>query len=174
MRIHTHSIFQFIQLYLIGYCLILTGCQSIHLTTRVHQTIRYVIPEDIEDKRKLVLEEAIKLIGTPYCKGGITPFCSDCSGFVTQVFRSIGVKAPRTAHDQYLAYGSEDIIPEPGDLIFFRYANNERISHVAIYGGNEYIIHASEKKGVIVTTLTYMRKHIVGYGRLPIQEFSSK
>jgi cell wall-associated NlpC family hydrolase len=134
----------------------------------------YSIPEYLESERKIVLEEALKFIGTPYCYGGKTPFCSDCSGFVLQVYKKIGITTPRTAHDQYVLYGGEDIIPEPGDLLFFRYAKQGKIAHVGIYAGEDFIIHASEKKGVILTTLEYMRKHIVGYGRLPLQEISSK
>jgi len=91
-----------------------------------------------------------------------------------QAYRSVGIATPRTAHDQFLKYASEDVIPEPGDLMFFRYADKGNIAHVGIYAGDDYIIHASEKKGVVLTTLEYMRKHIVGYGRMPIQEFSSK
>ncbi|MFM6955775.1 MAG: C40 family peptidase [Ignavibacteria bacterium] len=154
------------------------GCGSIVKISsngNVKNTVpHYSIPDYLEPERKMVLEEALAFIGTPYCYGGKTPFCSDCSGFVLQVYRKIGIKAPRTAHDQYLSYASEDVIPEPGDLIFFRYAKQGNISHVGIYAGEEYIIHASEKKGVILTTLDYMRSYIVGYGRMPIQEFSSK
>lgn len=134
----------------------------------------YVIPDYLEPMRKTVLQEALRYIGTPYCYGGKTPFCTDCSGFVMQAYRSVGIATPRTAHDQFLKYASEDVIPEPGDLMFFRYADKGNIAHVGIYAGDDYIIHASEKKGVVLTTLEYMRKHIVGYGRMPIQEFSSK
>lgn len=165
---------------LLGFCLMLfaSGCSAL-LKTPTNGFAKngmplYSIPEYLEPERKIVLEEALRFIGTPYCHGGKTPFCSDCSGFVLQVYRKIGIKTPRTAHDQYLSYASEDVIPEPGDLIFFRYAEQGRIAHVGIYAGEDYIIHASEKKGVILTTLDYMRKHIVGYGRMPIQEFSSK
>ena len=91
-----------------------------------------------------------------------------------QAYRTVGITTPRTAHDQFLKYASEDVIPEPGDLIFFRYADKGKIAHVGIYVGDDSIIHASEKKGVILTTLEYMRSYIVGYGRMPIHEFSAK
>ncbi|MFZ9760322.1 MAG: C40 family peptidase [Candidatus Kapaibacteriota bacterium] len=155
---------------------ILAGCQSLHVATtgKKHSMPEYVIPEYLEPIRKTALEEALRYVGTPYCYGGKSPFCTDCSGFVLQVYRTIGIKTPRTANDQYLAYASEDVIPEPGDLIFFRYAEKGNIAHVGIYAGEDFMIHASEKKGVVLSTLTYMRKHIVGYGRMPIQELSAK
>lgn len=174
--------------HIIKYALgIITGCFLLFLSSGCTSVLKspgngivktempaYAIPEYLELERKIVLEEALKFIGTPYCYGGKTPFCSDCSGFILQVYRKLGIKAPRSAHDQFLAYASEDVIPEPGDLIFFRYADKGKIAHVGIYAGDDFIIHASEKKGVILTDLTYLRKHIVGYGRMPIQEFSSK
>lgn len=153
-----------------------SGCQSLHMASsgKKQSVPNYVIPEYLEPMRMTVLQEALRYIGTPYCYGGKTPFCTDCSGFVMQAYRAVGITTPRTAHDQFLKYASEDVIPEPGDLMFFRYADKGTISHVGIYAGDDYIIHASEKKGVVLTTLEYMRKHIVGYGRMPIQEFSSK
>jgi len=153
-----------------------SGCQSLHVASsgKKQSVQNYVIPDYLEPMRKTVLQEALRYIGTPYCYGGKTPFCTDCSGLVMQAYRSVGIATPRTAHDQFLKYASEDVIPEPGDLMFFRYADKGNIAHVGIYAGDDYIIHASEKKGVVLTTLEYMRKHIVGYGRMPIQEFSSK
>ncbi len=179
MRKTSHIILHLFGLsFAISLLLFASGCVSI-LKSPPNVIVKndistYSIPDYLEPERKIVLAEALQFIGTPYCNGGKTPFCSDCSGFVLQVYRKIGIKAPRTAHDQYLLYASEDVIPEPGDLIFFLYAEQGKIAHVGIYAGDDYIIHASEKKGVILSTLEYMRKHIVGYGRMPIQEFTSK
>lgn len=153
-----------------------SGCQSLHIASsgKKQSVPNYVIPDYLEPMRANVLQEALRYIGTPYCYGGKTPFCTDCSGFVMQVYRTVGITTPRSAHDQFLKYASEDVIPEPGDLIFFRYADKGKIAHVGIYVGDDSIIHASEKKGVILTTLEYMRTYIVGYGRMPIHEFSAK
>lgn len=167
------------QIYIVPLCLslvLLTSCQTLHVATMGKKLAipEYVIPDYLEPMRKTVLNEAMRYIGTPYCYGGKTPFCTDCSGFILQAYRSVGIITPRTSHDQYLAYSSEDVIPEPGDLIFFRYAEKGNIAHVGMYAGEDFMIHASEKKGVILTNLEYMRKYIVGYGRMPIQEFSAK
>ena len=161
-------------------CLAFSGCSSLFsigsgaMRPNSNQQTSIIIPEELDPSRKKILEEASILLGTPYCLGGKTPFCTDCSGFMQQVFGKLGIAMPRTAHDQFLQFGSEDFIPEPGDLLFFRYAAEGRIAHVGIYAGNDMMIHASEKKGVIATSLEYMRSYIVGYGRVPIQEFSAK
>lgn len=155
---------------------ILPGCQSLHMSTMNTSTRKtsFDIPEYLEPIRKTVLSEAIRFIGTPYCYGGKTPFCTDCSGFIVQVYRTVGIVTPRTAQEQFLSYASEDVIPEPGDLLFFRYSGNANVSHVGIYLGEDMMIHASEKRGVVISSLEYMRPFIVGYGRMPIHEFSSK
>ena len=65
------------------------------------------------------------------------------------------------------------MIPEeeakPGDLVFFKV--NDRIVHVGLYTGNNMMIHASTKSGVITQDLKkyyyYSKKeNIAGYGRI--------
>lgn len=82
--------------------------------------------------------------GTPYLWGGRSPLGIDCSGFVQNVFKIIGVSLPRDASQQAL-YGNEinifkDI--QPYDLLFFSNKEN-RIIHVGIALSDQRIIHAS-------------------------------
>ena len=103
-------------------------------------------------KQKLIIEEAEKWIGTPYCWGGESFDCADCSGFVMTVFSKNGIELPRTAQQQF-DFGKKVSIDnaKAGDLIFFRKSN--KITHVGIYVGNRTFIHASSSKGVIIQDL---------------------
>jgi murein DD-endopeptidase len=89
-----------------------------------------------------VTVRAIALIGTPYRYGGSTPAGFDCSGLVQYVYSGVGYKLPRTAQEQFDASKPIDLRElVPGDLLFFR-TSGRRISHVAIYAGENRFIHA--------------------------------
>jgi cell wall-associated NlpC family hydrolase len=107
---------------------------------------------NLSKKQRRIIEEAENWIGTPYCWGGESKDCADCSGFVMEVFSSTGVKLPRTAELQY-EFGKKVSLEnaKPGDLIFFSKSN--KITHVGIYVGNKTFIHASSSKGVMMQDL---------------------
>lgn len=76
-----------------------------------------------------VLEEAAKYVGTPYLAGGSTPDGFDCSGFVSYVFRALGVSLPHSSAAYYnIGTRVSAADAQPGDLIVSR-------GHVAIYAG---------------------------------------
>ncbi len=120
-----------------------------------------------------VIKEAERWIGVPYKWGGRDSAGTDCSGFVQSVYKTFGLSLPRTASDQY-SY-SQMIAEEeavPGDLIFFRI--DDKIVHVGLYAGNNRMIHASTKAGVIFQDLNkylyYTNKtNIAGFGRVATQ-----
>jgi cell wall-associated NlpC family hydrolase len=120
----------------------------------------------IKPARLSVILEAESCIGIPYKYGGTTKSGFDCSGFVQSVFDKCGISLPRTSQQQYTyttRISTDEL--EPGDLIFF--GNRSGISHVAIYGGNGYMIHASTSNGVIRQDLDdYLSyQSVQGYGR---------
>ncbi len=85
----------------------------------------------------------------------------DCSAFVQRTFRDrLNIKIPRTTALQSNV-GKEISINEleMGDLIFFKTGFNTR--HVGIYLEGGKFLHASTKRGVIISRLDniYYSKH---------------
>jgi cell wall-associated NlpC family hydrolase len=85
-----------------------------------------------------VLAVASRYLGVKYRYGGSSPIGWDCSGAMQYIYNQIGVKLPRTAHQQMLA---SHRIPRsqarPGDLVFMISAGTAY--HVGTYaGGNQF------------------------------------
>lgn len=90
-------------------------------------------------------------IGIPYCRGGATNSCVDCSGFVQQVFAALGIPLPRTSAEQArLGYAVAEPLA-PGDLVIV--SVSDRVRHVAIYLGHGQVAHASGRRGVVIEPL---------------------
>ena len=114
-----------------------------------------------------IVREAQSWIGTPYCYGGESRDCSDCSGFTMNVFVRSGISLPRTAADQYeFCVKTNSKHAMVGDLIFF--GSKKKVNHVGIYVGNRMFVHASSSRGVVCESLDldYYAKHFIGYGRV--------
>lgn len=118
--------------------------------------------------RKLI-ESVTSWLNTPYKYGGNTQQGTDCSGFVQQViFEVYGVSLARSAADIYAQckkINRADL--KEGDLVFFK-INTPKVDHVGIYLTDEYFIHASTQKGVIISNLseTYYAKYFYSAGRI--------
>jgi len=114
-----------------------------------------------------IIDEAESWIGTPYVYGGNSRNGIDCSALVCQVYQSVGETVPRTSQQQFDFVKQIDFIEKkPGDLLFFK--NNRAISHVGIYVGNGYMIHASTSSGVIKQSIfeSYFMDKLAGVGRV--------
>jgi len=90
------------------------------------------------------VDYALGQLGLPYVWGGDGGADGgfDCSGLTAAAYAAAGIQIPRTAHTQYLA---GPLLPAnapiaPGDLIF--YGTPARVHHVALYIGNNTIVHA--------------------------------
>jgi cell wall-associated NlpC family hydrolase len=97
-----------------------------------------------------VLTTGDAYLGTRYTYGGTTPQSGfDCSGFVQYVFRQNGLTLPRTSRTQAASGRS---LPtkldglRAGDLLFFS-QRGDVVDHVAIYAGNDRILHSSSSGG---------------------------
>lgn len=80
-------------------------------------------------------------LGDAYVYAATGPTTFDCSGLTLESWKAAGVSLPRTAAEQYdaIQHVSRSSL-EPGDLVFYNYG--EGITHVAIYVGNDIVIHA--------------------------------
>lgn len=117
-------------------------------------------------EQKEVISFALKHVGNPYRYGGSSlTNGTDCSGFTYSVYGNFGYKLKRTAYQQLCSTKSvKKKNLKPGDLIF--YGRSKRsCSHVALYIGNNKVVHAStESTGIVVSDYDYRKA--VGYGRV--------
>ncbi|CAL7867264.1 NlpC/P60 family protein [Fusobacterium necrophorum subsp. funduliforme] len=125
-----------------------------------------------ETNVKRIMEEAEKHIGKRYMFGANGPNNFDCSSFVCWTYTESGMKnMPRTtAWGIYQEY-CEPINPseaKAGDIIFFKrtYESGSPISHVGIYAGDEYMIHAGDPIQYEKIDTPYWKEHFYGMGRV--------
>ncbi|KKE78667.1 peptidase P60 [Bacilli bacterium] len=117
---------------------------------------------------EIIMNEALKYEGYPYAWGGASPSTSfDCSGLIMWVYAKAGISLPRTSYEQYKATTpiSKDELKK-GDLIFFKTANYNPVTHIGIYVGNNRMYDANNS-GIGYSDLNdYWTTKIVGYGRV--------
>jgi cell wall-associated NlpC family hydrolase len=142
-------------------CLVLFGGFSGILAGGCQSTIRFATTESQRHEsppsmqtawQKELWQEVQRRLGTPYCYGGTKTACTDCSGFVQQVFAALGVALPRTSAEQARAGSEVHDEPLPGDLVIVLQAGSVR--HVGIYLGNGQVAHASRSRGVVLEPLS--------------------
>ncbi|HEX2250333.1 MAG TPA: C40 family peptidase [Gemmatimonadales bacterium] len=111
------------------------------------------VPATTSASAARVLATAKQYLGTRYRYGGETPAVGfDCSGFVQYVYGRHGVELPRTSRLQAAAGESlplEVAALKPGDLLLFA-SNGRGVNHVAIYVGENRILHSSAGAGGVV------------------------
>jgi gamma-D-glutamyl-L-lysine dipeptidyl-peptidase len=120
---------------------------------------------------KQLITTAKQFLGTPYVWGGNTRAGIDCSGFVQMVYRANGINLARDADQQsitgklvgFRGY-TEDMLP--GDTLYFS-GHNGRITHTALYLGNNEYIQATDPH-VMISSLdpkaeNYSEKHAKGF-----------
>lgn len=88
-----------------------------------------------------IADKGCEYIGNKYVYGGNSLTDGiDCSGFVQQIHKKFGISTPRSS--SAIRYGGKAVSYEdklPGDVICYS-------GHVAIYIGNNTVVHASNSK----------------------------
>jgi cell wall-associated NlpC family hydrolase len=127
---------------------------SVRATSRTPRPIsRSRTPAAVHASAAGVLATAKRYVGTDYRYGGESPVSGfDCSGFVQYVYSRNGIQLPRTSRQQA---SSGKAVPlgvaslRPGDLLLFA-SSGTTVNHVAIYVGDNRILHSSAGAGGVV------------------------
>lgn len=105
-----------------------------------------------ETLNRTLLEQYEEWRGTRYKAGGMSKSGVDCSGYVHLTFKErLGLEVPRNSM-ALSQIGKPINRPElrTGDLVFF---HTGRTRHVGIYLDNNQFMHASSRKGVMISSL---------------------
>ncbi len=114
---------------------------------------------------------AMSQVGDPYEWAAAGPHTWDCSGLTQVAYQQAGVQL---VHHSATQYRQVEHVPfsqaKPGDLLFFsRNGAPSGIYHVAIYLGNEKMVHATRSyrpdDAVKVTSIYYMSDMLWTVGR---------
>ena len=117
-----------------------------------------------------VVRVAFSKVGASYRWGATGPYSFDCSGFTRYVMKQMGVNVPHSSRAQFnggRAVSRNGLLS--GDLVFFQGPSGRGgVGHVAVYIGNNKIVHASTPStGVIVSSLSerYFASRYIGARR---------
>ena len=128
-----------------------TKWQFSEAESREEETIR--LAEESYEKGRELAEYALQFVGNPYVWGGssLTNGC-DCSGFTMALYAHYGIKISHGVNDQRVVGVAVDGLEnaQPGDIMIYS-------GHVAIYIGNNQIVHAANSRmGIIVSGTDFM------------------
>jgi hypothetical protein len=119
-------------------------------------------PKTLEEKRRLILQDAQRMIGVPYLWGGMSGNGIDCSGFARLLHRWVGVEIPRDADMQHQAAKPVEPPYEIGALIFFAEKDsNRKITHVGVSLGGWTVIHSSRSNNGVYIDDLQQRKSLM-------------
>ena len=122
------------------------------------------------DENKDLLRSVTDWMGTPYSYGSSSRRGTDCSGFVSRVFREVyGITLQRSSRSMF---GTTQRVAkaemQTGDLVFFRRGKGP-IYHVGIYLKDGRFAHSACNGGVMVSSLNqpYYHHNFYAAGRVP-------
>lgn len=134
--------------------LMVSACSSRKHTVKSSSTASKAADAMSHLKNKQLYRFITDWTGVQYRLGGLDKKGIDCSGFALLLQKDIyGNALPRRSRDQ------ADVIREKrvdqlneGDLIFFSFGGGA-VDHVGVYLNNNFFVHASTTRGVVVDDL---------------------
>jgi peptidoglycan DL-endopeptidase LytE len=137
--------------------------------TTVSKTTPQSSTSSAASNRPSVSRTAYRFIGARYVYGSSGPYNFDCSGFTRYVLGKQGVNLPHSAAQQArMGRFVRRSGLMPGDLVFFS-TMGRGVSHVAVYVGDNKVVHATNPHdGVVVSSLSerYWSARYVGARRV--------
>jgi len=109
---------------------------------------------NVSSLQQEIVTYALKFVGNRYVWGGESlTNGADCSGFTWRIYKDFGYSIPRTSREQAASAGRKVDLSDrqPGDLLFYTNSSGT-VNHVAIYIGNDRIVHAANSRQGIITS----------------------
>ena len=107
-----------------------------------------------DELRDSLVEYALQFVGNPYVNGGNSlTKGTDCSGFTKLIYAEYGYSLGRTPANQLANAGRSIDYSEikKGDIICYSTNGGASCTHVAIYIGDDMVVHAANRKKGICT-----------------------
>ncbi|MGH8792961.1 MAG: NlpC/P60 family protein [Stackebrandtia sp.] len=121
------------------------------------------IPDYVPGDRGVVVQHAMDQLNDPYVWAADGPDGYDCSGLMKDAYAQLGIGLSHNAARQYEETTRIDRDQlQPGDLVFYN-----SLQHVAMYIGDDYVIHAPTFGDVVkIQTVDAAATPYYGAGRL--------
>jgi cell wall-associated NlpC family hydrolase len=118
-------------------------------------------PPNVSGKAGVAVNFAYAQLGKPYVYAAAGPNSYDCSGLTMAAWKAAGVSLTHNAAEQWneVVHIARSALA-PGDLVFY-----DGLGHVAIYVGNNQVIHAPTQ-GDVVRIASVDMSPPYGYGRV--------
>jgi cell wall-associated NlpC family hydrolase len=138
--------------------------KQVYGTATESATASSVTPPAVSGKAGIAVRFAYAALGKPYVWAAAGPDGYDCSGLVLAAWRAAG--GPTLSHASSVQYRETARVNrselQPGDLVFY-----SDLGHVAIYVGDNQVIHAPTF-GEVVKLASVDMMPPYGYGRVPV------
>jgi probable lipoprotein NlpC len=134
--------------------LVVASCGSRKLSSRSDTNAAKAANAMASLKNKQLYKFITEWTGVKYRNGGLSKKGIDCSGFALLLEKDVyGKSLPRRSRDQADAIKSQTSGRlKEGDLIFFSFGGKQ-VDHVGVYLTDEYFVHASTNRGVVVDNI---------------------